>query len=487
VEKIRIKDIIIDPRFRKDYGDIEGLAASLARFDLIHPIVLDQDHRLVAGGRRLAAAAHLGWEEITFIRRHDLDEVARRELELEENLKRKDMTWVEEVRAVRSLYELRQSRYGEQGSRTQVGEALGLTGGYSMQDAATELDRSKGSIVMDINLARALDEFPELSDEQTKAAAWRRYHREKELQTRQELARRDQSRREQEQQVTERQEAKERGEEPEDAPRVPRSQALDIAQANVHQQIRKAGFQGKGTIYWADSRDLLRLLAERHMHFDCIACDPPFGLGLFKKGQTTTGTRLAEAEGGMYDDDPHKIMDMLDEVFMWAAKLLKPDGHAYIFFHMTRYEEVYQMVRKHFGTCEETPLIWSKNTPAIGDPNISYVYSYEPCFFVNRGRHMVKPQAFNVLRYDTVPPSQKIHPTQKPTALLRHLLQASCVPGETVLDPFCGSGSTLVAASQVGCHFIGVEREEAFYRKAIDFVAEGIASEANEREVGGDG
>ena len=87
---------------------------------------------------------------------------------------------------------------------------------------------------------------------------------------------------------------------------------------------------------------------------------------------------------------------------------------------------------------------------------------------------MVKPQAFNVLRYDTV--QKKIHPTEKPPQLLRHLIQASCVQGEVILDPFAGSGSTLIAAIQMGCRFMGIELMEKFYRSAAERIAEALAA-----------
>lgn len=474
--KIDIKSIKIGPRQRKEYRNIEEMSKSLARYGLIQPVVVDDEMNLIAGGRRLAGAINAGWTEIEYVTRGKLDDIQRKDLELEENLQRENLTWIEEVRAIRDLYELRQSQY--EGSSRLGGES------YTMQSAATELDKSKGSIVEAVNLARALDEFPEISEEQTKSAAWKRYQREKELQTRAELARRERARREAaaEQHESSHEHDSTEGDGRENSP----NRGVDAnsrPQEDVRQQIRKASWKGKGTLYFADNRDVLRLLAEKNIKFDCICTDPPFGLGMFKKGQTTSGSRLAENEGGMYDDDPHKVMEMLDQVFTLAGKLLKPDGHAYVFFHMTRYEETFRMLRNQFGTCEETPLIWAKNTPAIGDPNVMWVYSYEPCFWINRGRKMVKPQAFNVLRYDTIPPSQKVHPTQKPPALLRHILSASCVPGETVLDPFAGSGSTLIAAAQLGLHFVGIEREEAFFRKSCEYIATEIASEKTEGEV----
>ena len=94
----------------------------------------------------------------------------------------------------------------------------------------------------------------------------------------------------------------------------------------------------------------------------------------------------------------------------------------------------------------------------------------------------MKPQAFNYLKYDTV--SKKIHATQKPVPLLRHLIQASSVPGEIVLDPFAGSGSTLVAAAQLGCKFYGIEQHEPFHRSAAEFISQELAMTEQDSNAG---
>src|SRR5438552_13374122 len=121
-----IDDIKIGERVRKDYGNIEEMAASLNRFGQIQPIVIDAEGNLIAGGRRLEAAKQLGWKTISAIRREDLDEVEKRELELEENIRRKDLSWVEEIKALATLYELRQSRYGKPGTRFTQGDGYGV-------------------------------------------------------------------------------------------------------------------------------------------------------------------------------------------------------------------------------------------------------------------------------------------------------------------------------------------------------------------------
>jgi DNA modification methylase len=55
----------------------------------------------------------------------------------------------------------------------------------------------------------------------------------------------------------------------------------------------------------------------------------------------------------------------------------------------------------------------------------------------------------------------RLHPTQKPINVLRPLIEAFCQRGGLVLDPFCGSGSTLIAAQQLGCAFVGCELDAA--------------------------
>ena len=76
-------------------GDITELAASIFRFGLLHPIVVDVDGNLVAGARRLKACQSIGWTEIEALSLGELTSDELRLIELEENLKRKDLTSLE--------------------------------------------------------------------------------------------------------------------------------------------------------------------------------------------------------------------------------------------------------------------------------------------------------------------------------------------------------------------------------------------------------
>lgn len=462
--KIPIASINVRDRMREDMGDLDALAASIRRFGQLQPIIIDGACNLVAGGRRLAACMQLGASEIEASRLDDLDAVTAIEIELEENLRRKDLNWVEEVTGLKRLFDMRVERYGEKGS---ILAKMSGGAGYGVADAASDTERSTGAVSMDIALARGLEEYPEIAAEPTKASAFKRYRSLRETALRTEAAKRTR--------------LDDTYPAPLSADEDDLTEGTDAVAYTPMAQTRRITWKGKGMLYLGDSAEILRYLPDASM--DLLVTDPPYALGLHKEGATHGGTRLGENVGTMYDDDPHRVMDMLDLVMAQCARVLKGDGHGYVFFHHTMYEPVYLLLRKHFGTCDATPIVWVKNTPGIGDPNRAWVYAYEPCFFINRGRGLVKPQAFNYLKYDTIPPSQKIHPTEKPAALLRHLISASAVMGEVVLDPFGGSGSTLCAAVQNGCRFVGIEKHEPFHRSATERISEVIAEEGEESDV----
>lgn len=100
---VRIASITVGKRRREAMGDITELARSIKKYGLPHPIVIDDQKNLVAGGRRLAACEQLGWDTIPVTKLSELSEKQRREIELEENLQRKDLTAYEQARTITQL------------------------------------------------------------------------------------------------------------------------------------------------------------------------------------------------------------------------------------------------------------------------------------------------------------------------------------------------------------------------------------------------
>lgn len=166
--KVRIGEIVVGERRREDMGDIRELADSIKKYGLLHPVVVDDQMRLVAGGRRLEALKLLGWEEVEVRSLGELTEKELRAIELEENLRRKDLTEYEKSRDMVELVRVVREQAKIETCAT-VAQVLGK-GGHSKTDKAPgsyrDISQRTGIPESTIRLAekhvKAVEEFPVL-------------------------------------------------------------------------------------------------------------------------------------------------------------------------------------------------------------------------------------------------------------------------------------------------------------------------------------
>ena len=104
---IRISEIQIKKRIRKDFGNLNELAESMNTHGLMNPIVISKDYLLIAGHRRLESAKKLGWEKIEATIVDATTKIDKLEMEIEENIHRKDFTSDEIVDAYSKLERLK--------------------------------------------------------------------------------------------------------------------------------------------------------------------------------------------------------------------------------------------------------------------------------------------------------------------------------------------------------------------------------------------
>ena len=160
VQDIFVERIIVQDRQREEYGDIEGLKFSIEQYGLLQPIVVEvrpeNKYLLIAGGRRLTAFKALGRKTIPALFKEELDELTRKELEYEENIQRKNLTWIEECKAVYEIHRIKKQQYA-----TNFPEKFGRN--WSQKDTAQCLQMSEGKISQDCNIAEALAVHPEIS------------------------------------------------------------------------------------------------------------------------------------------------------------------------------------------------------------------------------------------------------------------------------------------------------------------------------------
>ncbi len=171
MEKLTPESIKVGERRREDYGNIFELANSIKKYGLLHPIVVDQDNNLVAGHRRLQACTVAGMRSVPIRRLENLTEAQLREIELEENLRRKDLTEYERSKEmVRQAALVAATLLSKAETNNEVSSDIEETRrggrpssfGAPKVDVAQALGTSVGSLVSFEQHVAAVEEFPVL-------------------------------------------------------------------------------------------------------------------------------------------------------------------------------------------------------------------------------------------------------------------------------------------------------------------------------------
>lgn len=195
--------------------------------------------------------------------------------------------------------------------------------------------------------------------------------------------------------------------------------------------------------------------ADVNVTCDLMVTDPPYGQE-FKSGRSDLWGPITG------DNDIAGTMDRLHH----ALEGLRRGRHVYIFGALLPLTEL--------PLCGFTEIIWDKEVIGMGDLVAPWGPQHEKVAFAtyeiskaNRdkgyGKLTARLRKGSVVR--SIRPNSgrvKHHPTEKPVDVLRQFIESSTILGETVYDPFAGSGSTLIAAALEGREAIGCEIEERY-------------------------
>lgn len=201
-----------------------------------------------------------------------------------------------------------------------------------------------------------------------------------------------------------------------------------------------------------DSLTVLRQMEPESV--DAIITDPPYGINYV----SPTGARIQN------DTAP----------FIWflydAFRVLKPGSSGrgtLVCFTRWDVQQVFIDAIRLAGFIVKSEVIWDKIQHGMGDLKSQFAPSHENIIFAVKGKFSFpghRPK--DLITHWKLPGSQMIHPTEKPVPLLADLITAVTKPGDLILDPFAGSGSTLVAAKKTGRRFTGIELDDVHYAKA---------------------
>ena len=179
---------------------------------------------------------------------------------------------------------------------------------------------------------------------------------------------------------------------------------------------------------------------------DAVITDPPYGID-FQSRRRTSG-KLAKVA-----NDARPYVWWLPDAF----EVLK-DGGALLCFCRWDTQEAFRQAIEWAGFTVRSHVIWDRDCRGMGDVRTTFAPLHDVIWFASKGRFTFpNGRPVSVIKSRRVACQAQVHPNEKPVALMERLMEAVTAPGETVLDPFAGSGSTLVAARNLGRKSIGIE------------------------------
>lgn len=249
------------------------------------------------------------------------------------------------------------------------------------------------------------------------------------------------------------------------------------------------------TIINADSIEIMNQMEENSV--DMIFADPPYNMQL---GDALIRPDNTHVDGVYEEWDSFESMAAYDDYtkrwMLAARRVLKENGTLWV---IGSYHNIFRVgyILQDLGFWILNDIVWDKLNPmpnfkgtrftnahetliwAVKNPKAKYTFNYEAMKSLNEGVQMRSTWEIPLctgnerLKDDD---GHKLHPTQKPEALLYRVLMSSTKVGDVVLDPFFGTGTTGAVAKKLGRNFIGIEKDATYVKGAqsrIDSIVSG--------------
>lgn len=424
MDKIEIAKIVFrdEDRIREDLDPvaIAELATSMSGpAGQLNPVIIDENNLLIAGRRRIMAATILGWSEIGFRYLNDLTPLEKKIVEFDENHRRKQLTWAEEVKAITEIHTLKS-----------IADPT-----WNLAKTAREVGMSHATVQENVVvLSRHIDAAtPQVIGHTSRKQALRVAKLLRETDLLGELARRS-------------------------------AVTATATAAGAPPPVVPTHLSRWGTL---TNQNCLELLAgQPDASVDLILTDPPWGIDF------QAASQYAKRWVGSYRDETSDVLKLLLQVWPELFRVLKPGGHFYTFFPIQYAVDWVEMLTDVGFTVRPKPLVWFKTGQiTVSDPFTSFLSCYETLLWAFKPDVIGTYHVFHQTTHEAygIPRSNLAwHENDKPIPLLQKFVLASSLPDELILDPFAGGASTLVTAMQNGRRFLGCEIDPVNYQKACE-------------------
>lgn len=207
----------------------------------------------------------------------------------------------------------------------------------------------------------------------------------------------------------------------------------------------------RNTILQGDCLDILPTIADNSVAF--VLTDPPYVVSY----RSRDGRKVANDDNGRW----------LKPAFRELYRVLKPGSFCVSFYGWAKVDH-FMSAWREAGFRPVGHLAFRKRYASAS----RYLrYQHEVAYLLAKGNTTMPATTIpDVLDFPYT--GNKLHPTEKPVAALTPLIEAFCPTDGIVLDPFCGSGSTLAAARQIGRGYCGIELSQEHHRTAVARLAD---------------
>jgi len=222
---------------------------------------------------------------------------------------------------------------------------------------------------------------------------------------------------------------------------------------------------------------------------DLIFADPPYNLQLDGELHRPDQSRVDAVDDAWDQFSTFEAYDSFTTAWMLAAKrVLKPTGTIWV---IGSYHNIFRVgnTLQNLGFWILNDVVWRKTNPMPNFRGRRFTNAHETMIWASPSQD-AKGYTFNYdamkmandevqMRSDWLFPicnggerlkdedGNKVHPTQKPEALLHRVIMSSSNPGDVILDPFFGSGTTGAVAKRLGRNFVGIDREDTYIKAAL--------------------
>lgn len=245
------------------------------------------------------------------------------------------------------------------------------------------------------------------------------------------------------------------------------------------------------TIHIGDCVEVLKTLPAKSV--DLVFADPPYNLQLGGDLHRPDNSKVDAVDDHWDQFESFEAYDRFTRAWLAECRrVLKDDGALWV---IGSYHNIFRVgtALQDLGFWLLNDVVWRKTNPMPNFKGTRFANAHETLIWAAKSRGQ-KRYTFNYdalkvanddlqMRSDWTLPlctgeervkdaaGQKAHPTQKPEALLHRVLLASTKPGDIVLDPFFGVGTTGAAAKRLGRRYVGIEREETYAALAAERIA----------------